>query len=188
MAMAGASPERISDAAKRDLPGHDASALFTNPPAAKTNDLREAVLFTYSGLVTNDSEIFRINTEAKLAGKKIIVQLMREGYRPDMKKRGSLRSTFNGRYKFTRYFSPLERNSPRTMDDLFQNNDVELFDLATDPQEMNNLARDRRNNGALIMAMNAQLERIIKAEMGADDGREMPNIPTIDWTIDRPDL
>ena len=188
MAMAGASPERISDAAKRDLPGHDASALFTNPPAAKTNDLREAVLFTYSGLVTNDSEIFRINTEAKLAGKKTIVQLMREGYRPDMKKRGSLRSTFNGRYKFTRYFSPLERNSPRTMDDLFQNNDVELFDLATDPQEMNNLARDRRNNGALIMAMNAQLERIIKAEMGADDGREMPNIPTIDWTIDRPDL
>lgn len=113
---------------------------------------------------------------------------MREGYRPDMKKRGSLRSTFNGRYKFTRYFSPLERNSPRTMDDLFQNNDVELFDLATDPQEMNNLARDRRNNGALIMAMNAQLERIIKAEVGADDGREMPNIPTIDWTIDRPDL
>lgn len=188
LSLTGAPQDRVSDIAKRDLPGKDSSNLFANPEQAKVNDMRESVLFTYSGLVTNDSEIFRINTEAKVAGKKPIVQLVREGYMPDMKKRGSLRTAFDGRYKFTRYFSPLERNSPRTMDELFALNDVELFDLATDPQESNNLARDRKANAELIMAMNAKLERIIKAEIGVDDGREMPNIPTIDWTIDRPDL
>jgi len=188
LSMAGASKDQASNAAGRTLPGKDMSAVFTNPGKAGVNDLRESVLFTYSGLVTNDSEVFRINTEAKVAGKKPIVQLIREGYRPDMKKRGSVRTAFDGRYKFSRYFSPIDRNAPKTIDELYRWNDVELFDLKTDPGEIKNLAVDRVANRELIMMMNAKLEAVIKAEIGADDGREMPDIPTVDWTIDRPDL
>lgn len=188
LAMAGASLDRASEAAGRALPGKDFSTVFTSPGGAKVNEVREAVLFTYSGLVTNDSEIFRINTEAKVAGKKPIVQLIREGYLPDMRKRGSVRTVFDGRHKFSRYFSPLQRNSPRTIDELYRWNDVELFDLARDPNEVNNLAADRKANGDLVMGMSEKLEDIIKAEIGVDDGREMPDIPTVDWTIDRPDL
>jgi arylsulfatase A-like enzyme len=188
LAMAGASKDQASNAAGRTLPGKDFSSVFTNPGKAGVNDIRESVLFTYSGMVTNDSEIFRINTEAKIAGKKPIVQLIKEGYRPDMKKRGSVRTAFDGRYKFSRYFSPVERNSPKTIEQLYQSNDVELFDLKTDPGEVKNLAVDRVANREAIMMMNAKLEAVIKAEIGVDDGREMPDIPTVDWTIDRPDL
>jgi arylsulfatase len=105
-----------------------------------------------------------------------------------MKKRGSLRTAFDGRYKFSRYFAPTERNSPKTIEQLYGNNDVELFDLESDPGEMNNLAADREANAELIMQMNGKLEAVIKAEIGVDDGRELPNIPTIDWTINKADL
>jgi len=33
--------------------------------------------------------------------------------------------------------------------------------------------------------MMAKLETHIKAEIGVDDGRELPDIPRVTWTIDR---
>ena len=36
--------------------------------------------------------------------------------------------------------------------------------------------------------MSAKLEALIKAEIGVDDGREMPDVGKITWTIDRADL
>ena len=188
LTLAGASNDQSAEIAGRELPGKDFSSALSDPKAAQVNSTRESVLFTYSGLVTNDSEIFRINAEAKALGRKPIMQLIREGYLPDMKKRGSLRTAFDGRYKFSRYFAPTERNSPKTIEQLYGNNDVELFDLESDPGEMNNLAADREANAELIMQMNGKLEAVIKAEIGVDDGRELPNIPTIDWTINKADL
>lgn len=188
LSMAGASSEQIASYAGRELPGKNISSVMTSPGSAGVNALHDGVLFTYSGLVTNDSEIYRINTEAKINGKKPIVELVKEGYRPDMKKRGSMRTVFDGRYKFSRYFSPLERNSPKTIEELYSWNDVELFDLKNDPKEVRNLATNRTGNSTLIMAMNTKLENVIRAEIGKDDGREMPNIPTVDWTINKVDL
>ena len=188
MTMAGASADQIASFAGRELPGKNIGSIMSSPGSAGVNSLRESVLFTYSGLVTNDSEIYRINTEAKIAGKKTIVEMVKEGYRPDMKKRGSMRTAFDGRYKFSRYFSPVDRNSPKTIDELYSWNDVELFDLKNDPTEMKNLAVNRSQNGKVIMEMSEKLERVIRAEIGKDDGREMPNIPTVDWTINRVDL
>ena len=36
--------------------------------------------------------------------------------------------------------------------------------------------------------MSEKLETVIKAEIGVDDGREMPDVPNVDWTIDGVDL
>ena len=102
-----------------------------------------------------------------------------------MKKRGNLRTVFDGRYKFTRYFSPLDHNRPTTFDELYKWNDVELYDLNTDPEEMVNLGADSTKNRDLILTMSAKLEALIKAEIGIDDGRELPNIPLVNWAIDR---
>jgi arylsulfatase A-like enzyme len=188
LSMAGAKPAQAAEVAGRELPGKDLSPVFSNPRAAKVDQVRESVLFTFSGMATNDSEVLRIVSEAKVLGRKPIAQMIREGYRPDMKKRGSLRTAFDGRYKFTRYFAPGERNSPSSIEDLYQHNDVELFDLQNDPEEVRNLAIDQRANAKLIMTMSNKLEAVIKAEIGKDDGREMPNIPTVDWTIEKVDL
>jgi arylsulfatase len=150
--------------------------------------VRDAVLFTYSGLATNDSEIVRIIADAKAAGRDPKAAMKEAGYRPDLKKRGSLRTVFDGRHKFTRYFAPVDRNSPRDLDELYRWNDVELFDLKTDPRESVNLAADRAAHEPLLRTMNAKLETAIAAEIGKDDGREMPPLEGIDWSIDRIDL
>jgi len=55
-------------------------------------------------------------------------------------------------------FSPLDRNRPTNIDELFKWNDVELFDLSTDPDEMTNLALDGANNHDLILSMSTKLE------------------------------
>jgi arylsulfatase len=114
--------------------------------------------------------------------------MRKSGFKPDMKKRGSVRTVFDGRYKFSRYFAPVDRNRPDNIDDLYQANDVELFDLQTDKLETKNLACDREKNADLISTMRGKLESTIKSEIGKDDGREMPELAKITWTIDRADL
>jgi len=188
LGMAGVEPGRVADVAGRALPGKDLTPLLSNPGAAGANALRESVLFTYSGLGTNDAAIWRAIAAARAAGRDPQEALRQQGFQPDLTKRGSLRSVFDGRYKFTRYFAPTQRNSPASLDALYRWNDVELFDLASDPAETRNLATDRARNAALVETMRAKLERAIAAEIGADDGREMPEFARIEWSLNRADL
>jgi arylsulfatase A-like enzyme len=188
LAMAGVPAGKVGELAGRELPGRSVDAALGAPSRAGLHAVRDAVLFTYSGLATNDSEVIRIIAEARAAGRNPKEAMKAAGYRPDLKKRGSVRTVFDGRYKFSRYFSPIERNSPRDLDELFRWNDVELFDLKTDPRETVNLAADRAGREPLLRTMNAKLEAAIAAEIGKDDGREMPQVDGIDWAIDRIDL
>jgi hypothetical protein len=93
---------------------------------------------------------------------------------PDFTLRGALRSVFDGRYRFTRYFSPLAHNRPTTMEALVAANDLELFDLRSDPDELRNLATNASANGELMLAMNAKLNGRIDEEVGTDDGSWLP--------------
>ncbi len=190
LAMAGVGPGKSGDLAGRELPGKDFTPALGNPAGAGIHAVRDAVLYTYSGLGTNDSELIRIVSEARAAGRHPKDMLKEQGYRPNLRKRGSLRSVFDGRYKFTRYFAPLDRHVPRDLDELYRLNDVELFDLQSDPGEMTNLAAEPGGgaNAALVATMSGKLEAVIKAEIGVDDGREMPDVDGVDWTFDRLDL
>ncbi len=188
LAMAGVSDDRRGELAGRELPGRSLMPALGKPATADVHAVRDAILFTYSGLVTNDAELIAVAGEAIASGKSPRDAMQKSGFNPDLKKRGSVRTVFDGRYKFSRYFSPIDRNKPADLDALFRVNDVELFDLQTDPAETVNLAADRQKNAELIAAMSAKLEKQIKAEIGADDGREMPDVGKITWTIDRADL
>lgn len=188
LSLAGVPTGRMAELAGRELPGRDASTALTAPSRAGLHAVRDSVLFTYSGLATNDSEVIRIIADARADGRNPKEAIKAAGYRPDLKKRGSLRTVFDGRYKFTRYFSPLDRNSPRDLDELYRWNDVELFDLKSDPRELVNLAADRAAHEPLLRTMSARLEAAIAREIGRDDGREMPPFEGIDWSVDRIDL
>jgi arylsulfatase len=98
-------------------------------------------------------------------------------------KRGAVRSVFDGRYTFSRYFSPKQHNRPTSMEDLLRLNDVELFDAQTDPDEMTNLAAPGTRNGELMLAMNAKLNRLIDAEVGEDRGQMLPGGIEAGWEV-----
>ena len=69
--------------------------------------------------------------------------------------------------------SPKAFNTPRTLEDIFKDNDVQLFDLANDPEEMRNLALAPGANRATILRMNELLNELITKEVGVNDGRFM---------------
>jgi arylsulfatase len=183
LSMAGIGPGRSGELAGRDLPGKDLTLLLNNPGSAGVNALREGVLFTYSGLVTVDADPLEAAANALAAGKDLPTAL-KSGDPPNLKKRGTARTVFDGRYKFTRYFSPEDRNRPGSIDELYRDNDVELFDVQADPAEVTNLAAVKGQHTDLVLTMSRKLETMIKGEIGVDDGREMPEFQAITWTLD----
>ncbi len=183
LSMAGVDPTRRAEFAGRDLPGKDFSAVLNDPRGAAVNELRDAALFTYSGLASNDGDLMEFIVNARAAGKNPQTEMAAAGYKPNLKKRGTVRSIFDGRYKFSRYFSPTEHHKPSGLDELYAYNDLELYDLENDPDEMTNLAADRATNGDLVLAMSTKLEAVITAEIGVDDGRELPDVEGINWQL-----
>jgi arylsulfatase len=188
LALAGASQEQRGEFAGRDLPGKDLSGALSKGSKAGLHEARDSVLFAFSALCTNDSTLLKVAGEAIAANRSPKAELEKAGYKPDMTKRGSVRTVYDGRYKFSRYFGPVARNLPNTLEDLYANNDVELFDLSSDPAETVNLAADRAKNAGQVAAMSAKLEQAIRVEIGRDDGREMPDIPNVSWYMETADL
>ncbi|MFO1058867.1 MAG: sulfatase-like hydrolase/transferase [Dongiaceae bacterium] len=189
LSMAGVAGGKVGELAGRALPGKDMTAVLAKPGAAGVNALRDSVLFTYSGLVLNDGSVLEKIAATIAAGEnpKDPAVLAKRGIKPDLGKRGTMRTVFDGRYKFSRYFAPVERNHPDSLQELFANNDVELFDTQADPQEMTNIAAAEGVGAELTLAMSNKLEAAIKAEIGVDDGREMPDFKGIKWVIDTVD-
>jgi len=87
------------------------------------------------------------------------------------------RGTFDGRYKFARYFSVAQHHIPRDWDTLLRYNDLELYDTVADPDELTNLAFDPARHRDLILALNTRTNRLIESEIGVDDGSIYPGEP-----------
>jgi arylsulfatase A-like enzyme len=153
------------------LPGHDFSPLLSAPAQAPLTAIREAVLFNYVGLWTVDP-LYMIRTASDL-GKDRSAPPFSE-VRPDMRPRGFISFAFDGRYKFSRYYAPDNFNTPTTLEALVANNDVELFDLERDPDEMQSLAVEPGAHKDLIERQNALLNRMITREVGTNDGSFLP--------------
>ena len=137
-------------AASPGLAGKDVTALLAAPDAASP---RAEVLFTFDFGGTVD-----------FTGQK-------GGERPDATSNSArpfLRGIFDGRYKFARYFASDHYHSPTTFEELVANNDLELYDLETDPDENTNLAADLVASRALIDDLFPRLEALIAAEIGTD--------------------
>ena len=95
----------------------------------------------------------------------------REGREP----RGLLRGTFDGHYKFARYFALHEHHIPTDWATLLAHDDLELYDTRVDPQELVNLAANPQAHADLILSLNARINTLIATEIGADTGAMYPN-------------
>jgi arylsulfatase A-like enzyme len=147
----------------RALPGHDFASLIVDPEKASLTEIRPAILFNYVGPSTVDGDFLN---------KTMDTQFRNEPSPPlseaNLAKRGLLALAFDGRYKFGRYYAPTACNTPRTLPDILNNNDVQLFDLQEDPAEVRNLALQPEKNAETILRMNALLNDLMAKEVGAD--------------------
>lgn len=175
LALTGADPEKLKKAGD-GLKGRDLSPLLAHPEKAKADAARPSALFNYNMLSFQDAKWARRMYDFVDAADVPIVEKRKRllAQEPDFHERCAIRSMFDGRYRFNRYFAPLNFNTPSTFEDLVKNNDLELYDLQADPEEVNNLARDPKKNADLVMALNAELNRRIAEEVGVDDGSFLP--------------
>ena len=181
VAFTGAAPDTRS-AIVKGLPGKDFSVLLAAPEKAGVTNVRDGMLFNYNMFAYIDGDFLNKAVDAIQKGVKPD-QLKAAGIVPDMTRRGAVRSVFDGRYTFSRYFSPRQHNRPATMEELYRFNDVELFDGQADPLEMKNLAAVGKENRDLIVAMNEKLNRLIDEEVGEDRGQMLPGGADAGWEV-----
>jgi hypothetical protein len=174
--LTNASSEKKA-AITKNLPGKDLSGLLAAPEKASSTTIRDGALYCYNMFAYIDGDFLEkvVDVLKEPDGKAKLKEAAAAGaMRPNLMKRGAIRSVFDGRYKFTRYFSPKQHNQPDSLDALFGLNDVELFDLAADPLEQNNLALDRNRHRSALEEMNAKLNGLIEKEVGEDIGQMLP--------------
>ncbi|HQQ78708.1 MAG TPA: sulfatase-like hydrolase/transferase [Thermoanaerobaculia bacterium] len=164
------------------LPGKDLSGLLAAPETAAVDAVHAGTLFNYNMFAYLDGEYLNkaVDYVQKGGNPK---ELKAAGLVPDMMKRGAVRSVHDGRYVFARYFSPKQHNRPTTLEDIYRNNDVELFDTTADPLEMTNLAAGDRKHRDLVLAMNEKLNLLIDREVGEDRGQMLPGGVEAGWEV-----
>jgi len=160
-------------ASLKSLPGRDFSSLLENPNTAAADAIRDAVLFNYVGLQTVDS-LYMMRVCRDIAHGKFAPPFSE--VRPDLSRRGFISFVFDGRYKYARYYAPDDFNTPKTLQEILGNNELELFDLEADPDEVDNLAVDSEKYAELIVRMNELMNRYIAAEVGVNDGSFLPAV------------
>jgi len=145
--------------------------------------LRDAALFAYLGALTLDANFLGQVGEI-LTGGGDPAELKRSGIRPDLTKRGFQRTIVDGRYKYSRYFAPTQHHIPDTVEEARELNDLELFDLADDPDEMTNLAAQGTDHDDLLAELNHRMSALVREEIGAaEDGRYLPALPQMSWAV-----
>ena len=181
LALAG-----VSDAERRTaypmLKGHDLSPVLTASGTDEGAGPRDAHLAQWTSLVHLSEETMRgFAAVQKAQGPLAKIGALDLGTALEgLHHRGHMRGVLHGNYKFARYFSPLEHNTPKTVKELTALNDLELYDIEADPMETVNLANDLEAHRPVIEKLNTRLNALIADEVGEDDGSYLPG-PDIIW-------
>lgn len=168
--LSNADPQ-LQELVVKGLQGRNFTPLLDAPEDAAADAVREAVLFNYVGLQTVDA-LYMMRVCRDIAEGPFRAAL--HGGEAGSHAARFISFVFDGRYKFARYYAPDNFNIPETLDELLANNEIELFDLESDPDELNNLGADPQAHEDLIMRMNAMLTRMIARKVGVNDGKFLP--------------
>lgn len=87
-----------------------------------------------------------------------------------------MRGIHTGRHKFARYFKPAEHHRPLDWETLIRHNTLEMYDLKGDAAELENLAHAPEWNRSQVAELNVRLNDLVKREVGADLGDELPGL------------
>jgi arylsulfatase A-like enzyme len=176
LAFTGKPFEAIANAGA-GLIGRDLSRILSAPQQAATDAIRPAALYNYNMFSYLDANWFAPLIKVVVSDEPMVEKLEKiVRLQPDFNNRGAIRSVFDGRYRFSRYFSPVHFNRPTTYEALVGSNELEAYDLQEDPQETRNLAQDGTAKGELMMALNDKLNARIDEEVGDDNGKFLPLI------------
>ena len=159
------------------LPGRNLSGVLSAPEQAATDAVRPAALYNYNMFSYLDAKWFAPLIKVVVSEEPMVEKLEKiVRLQPDFNNRGAIRSIFDGRYRYSRYFSPTHFNHPTTYEALVADNDLEIFDLQEDPEETRNLAQDGTARGEMTTALNDKLNARIDEEVGDDNGKFLPLI------------
>ena len=176
LALTGKPFEALASAGA-GLIGRDLSKLLSEPGQAAPDAMRPAALYNYNMFSYLDANWFAPLIRTVVSDEPMVEKLEKiVRLQPNFNNRGAIRSIFDGRYRFSRYFSPINFNRPTTYEALVTNNDLEVYDLQEDPEETRNLAQDGPAKGELMMALNDKLNARIDEEVGDDNGAFLPLI------------
>ena len=184
LAMTGAD-KKLKPEVMKNLRGHDVSSVLSNPEQASHADIRNGALYCFNMWAYMDADWLGKVIKLAASGKKMDLDTMP---RPDVNKRSVIRTVFDGRYKFSRYFNMEQHNQPKTLEQISAVNDVEFYDLEKDPHEMQNLWLDKKKNADLIMALNDKMNNLLEDEVGSDRGEFLPDVKNVNWAFDRFDI
>lgn len=154
--MATEDPEEM-ESIKEGIKGYSLMAAVENPEVDVRNG--QGALFVYNMISMMDKDMVVIP-----------VSESRLDIRVDLNKKGYLRGIITEDYKFGRYFSPLNFNTPTDIESLYADNEVEMYLMGSDETE--NLAWPMGANEELVKVYNEKLNSLIRREIGVDDGRE----------------
>ncbi len=167
------------------LKGCDLSGAVKDPksdgPRGSSKNPGKGSLYTYDMIMTIDGEWLARNAPLVLdvaaaeAGMEFhrgeeFLKRLDDMEKPNLENREFFRGVFDGRFKLIRYFGMANYNLPGSVEELLTDNDVALYDLQNDPDEVNNLANPDNPDydETRLTNMNSKLNALIEAEIGED--------------------
>jgi len=183
--FAGLSEQEISDRYPL-LKGRGLKSLILNPdqegPRGSVDAPGDGALICWDGLGSLDLEWSKTGAPASLSTmdlspehefadrEKLLKEVGATFGAPDYSKRTFYRAVVDGQYKLVRWFSPDSYSNPSTLQELYTNNDVALYDLVNDPGELQNIGHPDHPNhdSALVEQMLKKLHALVEREIGED--------------------
>lgn len=162
------------------LVGHSVAAAVADPSARTRRDAL-GHLFNYNTTHYLDNDFAAaLAADGIPADRFMPLRALKAGHRP-LPRTGRpalFRGVHTGRHVFARYFAPNAHHDPTDWDTLVRHNELELYDLQTDPLQMHNLAHEPQRadaaTRALILELHQRTRALVAAEVGEDLGDELP--------------